>query len=187
MPLTNKNQLFIAEYLIDGNATQAAIRAGYSEKTAYSIGARLLKNVEISAAIEAKKKERIMQADEVLSRLSDIASGDISDLMDFTSVGFTFSLTTKNEDGKLVPNPKTKLIKRVKQKVTTYSSRKEDGEDREVIETEIELLDQQTALNTLAKHHKLLVDRTELSGPDGGAIPIEQFDRALKKVYGDTG
>ena len=38
---------FVDEYLVDLNATQAAIRAGYSEKTAYSIGQRLLKNVEV--------------------------------------------------------------------------------------------------------------------------------------------
>jgi phage terminase small subunit len=44
---------FVDEYLVDGNATQAAIRAGYSAKTAGQIGARLLKNVQVSAALEA--------------------------------------------------------------------------------------------------------------------------------------
>lgn len=51
--MTEQQQLFKAEYLINGfNATQAAITAGYSEKTAYSQGARLLKNVEIRKAIQ---------------------------------------------------------------------------------------------------------------------------------------
>ena len=45
--LTEKQKKFVDEYLIDLNATQAAIRAGYSEKTARSIGQRLLTNVDI--------------------------------------------------------------------------------------------------------------------------------------------
>ena len=46
LPMTAKQKRFCNEYLIDCNATQAAIRAGYSAKTAYSVGQRLLKNVE---------------------------------------------------------------------------------------------------------------------------------------------
>lgn len=49
--MTPKQERFCAEYLIDLNATQAAIRSGYSEKTAYSIGQRLLKNVEVQRYI----------------------------------------------------------------------------------------------------------------------------------------
>ena len=56
--LTIKQSLFIKEYLVDLHATNAAKRAGYSEKTAYSQGQRLLKNVEISDAIEAAVKKR---------------------------------------------------------------------------------------------------------------------------------
>jgi phage terminase small subunit len=51
--LTPKKQLFVAEYTVDWNATQAAIRAGYSKKTAYSIGNELLNKPEIQAAIKA--------------------------------------------------------------------------------------------------------------------------------------
>jgi len=51
--LTGKQARFVEEYLIDLNATSAAIKAGYSEKTAYSIGQRLLKNVDIAEAIQA--------------------------------------------------------------------------------------------------------------------------------------
>src|SRR5690606_36988425 len=50
--LTPKQQRFVEEYLIDLNATQAAIRAGYSEKTAYSVGHENLKKPEIQKAIE---------------------------------------------------------------------------------------------------------------------------------------
>lgn len=54
---TDKQKRFIEEYLIDFNATQAAKRAGYSEKTAYSIGQELLTKPEIKAAIELKQSE----------------------------------------------------------------------------------------------------------------------------------
>lgn len=51
--MTDKQELFILEYQQDHNATQAAIRAGYSPKTAYSQGQRLLKDPEVKTAIEA--------------------------------------------------------------------------------------------------------------------------------------
>ena len=55
---THKQQCFIEEYLIDLNATQAAIRAGYSEKTANEQGSRLLANVNVAAAVEEAMAER---------------------------------------------------------------------------------------------------------------------------------
>lgn len=55
--LTPKQQRFVEEYLIDLNATQAAIRAGYSEKTAYSVGHENLKKPEIQKAIEEAKSQ----------------------------------------------------------------------------------------------------------------------------------
>lgn len=56
--LTAKQQRFVAEYLIDGNATQAAIRAGYSAKTAHAIGHENLNKPEIAAEI-AKRQQKI--------------------------------------------------------------------------------------------------------------------------------
>ena len=74
--MTAKQETFIREYLIDFNSTQAAIRAGYSPKTAYSIGQRLLKNVEVSQAISqamAERKQRTeINADYVLHNLREI-------------------------------------------------------------------------------------------------------------------
>lgn len=52
-----RQKMFVEEYLKDMNATQAAIRAGYSEKTAYSQGQRLLKNVEIKNAIKELREQ----------------------------------------------------------------------------------------------------------------------------------
>ncbi|MCR5564009.1 MAG: terminase small subunit [Desulfovibrio sp.] len=63
-------ELFVKEYLVDLNATQAAIRAGYSAKTANAAAGRLLVNVSVAAAIQAAKAERMerveIKADDVL-------------------------------------------------------------------------------------------------------------------------
>ena len=79
--LTDKQQRFCDEYLIDLNATQAAIRAGYSEKTAYSQGQRLLKHVEVKTYIEQrmaeKEKTLIADQDEVLQYLTAVMRGEI--------------------------------------------------------------------------------------------------------------
>lgn len=81
MALNAKQERFVAEYLIDLNATQAAIRAGYSEKTAYSTGQRLLKHVEVQAALQeaqAKRSERTeVTQDRVLQELARIGFADI--------------------------------------------------------------------------------------------------------------
>ena len=77
--LNDKQQRFCDEYLIDLNATQAAIRAGYSKKTAYSQGQRLLKHDEAKTYIEArmaeKEKELIADQDEVLKYLTSVLRG----------------------------------------------------------------------------------------------------------------
>ena len=74
--LTEMQERFCQEYIIDLNATQAAIRAGYSEKTAYSQGQRLLKKVEIQERIrelmEERKSELIASQNEVLETLTRI-------------------------------------------------------------------------------------------------------------------
>ena len=86
MALTAKQEQFVAEYLIDLNATQAAIRAGYSEKTAQEQGSRLLSNVIVKEAIEAAKNRRAdrvqVNADYVLRRLYEMAEADRADLYD---------------------------------------------------------------------------------------------------------
>ena len=56
-PLTPKQDQFVKEYLVDLNATQAAIRAGYSAKTANEQGSRLLANAKVSAAIAEARAE----------------------------------------------------------------------------------------------------------------------------------
>lgn len=81
MSLTPKQQRFVEEYLIDLNATQAAIRAGYSAKTAKQQGQRLLTNVDVSQAVaeaQAKLSERTeITQDMVLRELAKIGFSDI--------------------------------------------------------------------------------------------------------------
>lgn len=85
MALNAKQQRFVEEYLIDLNATQAAIRAGYSAKTAHSHGSRLLNDVEIAAAISSAKMERAERTgitqDRVLDELAKIGFSDLRKMM----------------------------------------------------------------------------------------------------------
>jgi phage terminase small subunit len=79
MALTGKQEIFVNEYLVDLNATEAAIRAGYSKKTAYSIGFENLRKPEIDAAIQQATKERGMRteidADYVLRTIQETVEG----------------------------------------------------------------------------------------------------------------
>lgn len=63
MALTPKQERFVDEYMIDLNATQAALRAGYSEKTSYSIGQENLKKPEISKEIEKRQQKHAEKAE----------------------------------------------------------------------------------------------------------------------------
>lgn len=62
-PMTPKQQRFVQEYLIDLNATQAAIRAGYSERSAYMTGGRMMKNDEVMVAINAALAQRAQRTE----------------------------------------------------------------------------------------------------------------------------
>ncbi len=88
MSLTAKQARFVEEYLIDLNATQAAIRAGYSEKTAAAVGHENLRKPKIADAIASAQRERSdrtqIDADWVLKRLAGEADADLADLYDAT-------------------------------------------------------------------------------------------------------
>ena len=86
MALTPKQERFVQEYLIDLNATQAAIRAGYSERTAEVIGHENLSKPQIRAVIDEALAERAektaINAQWVLERLAAEAEADVADLYD---------------------------------------------------------------------------------------------------------
>lgn len=75
--MNQRRKVFISQYLISGNATESAIRAGYSGKTAYSQGQRMLKNVEVMEEIkESQERLKIdteIRLKEILSEIKSIA------------------------------------------------------------------------------------------------------------------
>lgn len=171
MTLTNKQEIFITEYLKCWNATQAAIKAGYSEKTAYSIGSENLKKPEIASHIRERIEANAMTADEVLARLGAQARGDFGDLVDPSTM--TLDWSKANERGT------TKLIKKLKQTIIT------SGEDRQTEIFEFEMYDAQAALVHIGKQLGLFVNRTEVTGKDGKPIETQSKVTLLSQLSDD--
>lgn len=138
MPLTDKNEAFCQEYMKDLNATQAAIRAGYSDAAAGAIGHDLLKKPEIQQRIEAMKAERSRQtgidAAWLLKRLADEATADLNDLYD--------------EDGKLLPVSEWPLIWRQGLVAGVKTRVSEDG----VAIIDVKVSDRIRRLELIGKH-----------------------------------
>lgn len=153
--LTNKQRVFIDEYMRDFNGTQAAIRAGYSPKTASVIASENLVKPNLQAEIERRIAERSMGSSEVLTRLAEHARGDIGDFMDISSMAFQIDLEAAKEKGI------THLIKKVKMRTTTTLSK--DGVETETHDIELELYDAQAALVQLGRYHKLFTDKMEVA------------------------
>lgn len=139
--LTNKQRLFVEAYLTCFNATEAAKRAGYSEKTAYSIGWENLKKPEIDAAIRQGLAERAMPADEVLARLAEHARGDIGAFIATGEDGMPSGFSLASD----------RPLHRVKKVTVTDKG------------WSFEMYDAQAALVHLGKHHGLFIERHEHS------------------------
>jgi phage terminase small subunit len=168
--LTNKQQLFVDEYLQCWNAAEAARRAGYSKRTAYSIGWENLRKPEIAAAISARMNEVHMSADEVLKRLADIARGDVADFMSIGPMGFTLDLDSAHKEGK------TSLIRKISQKTVTINGK---TEDKEIHTEDIELYSGLQALELIGKHHKLFNELGSKANP----LNIEGLEKVLERVW----
>lgn len=140
--LTNKQRVFIDEYVKCFNASEAARRAGYSEKTARQIGQENLSKPDIKTEIQERMKEIHMSADEALSLQADIARGDITKF--FTPLG--------NLDfNKLMESGNGRLVKKIKQKTVTKIGKSETDEDVEILETELELYPADAAQERILK------------------------------------
>jgi phage terminase small subunit len=171
-PLTGKQQLFVEEYLVDLNATQAAVRAGYSVRTARQVGCRLLTYVDIKAAIEAaieeRKKRITVTGDMVIAELALIAFAGMKDFVEIDEGGAirAFPLDTLAEG-------KDRIIRKVREKRTIKSTA--DGD--QVLDSiyEFELVDKIKSLELLARHMGLLHDKTEIDVRQPVIIEIVKF------------
>ncbi len=146
--LNDKQQRFVEEYMIDLNATQAAIRAGYSVKNAASIGAQLLKKTQVQRAIARARAERSRRtgitSDRVLQELARIAFVNAADLID-------------PETAQVLPDASPddlKVISGVKVKYVPHKELNDDGEIMivDAIEREVKMCDKVRALDMLCKH-----------------------------------
>lgn len=151
--MTPKQEAFVREYLVDLNATQAAIRAGYSERTANEQGSRLLTNVSVRSAIEAAQKERGERvkatADDVLREIQRMA---MYDPKVFTEVKSPLDVANLPEDARRA--------------VVGWSW---DRNGNFTLK-----LAKEGALEMMGRHHGLFKERLEVTGKDGG--PVETLD-----------
>jgi phage terminase small subunit len=171
--MTPKQERFVEEYLVDPNATQAAIRAGYSARTAREIGRENLDKPHIQAALQmafaARSKRVEIDQDWVVRRLARIADLDLRKL-------FT-------EDG--TPRPVHELPEDVAGAISSVDviKRKDDAE-----EYRVRLPDRIRALDLLGRHLGMFRDRVEVTGR--GLEPVlpgftdeELLERFMAKVY----
>lgn len=155
--LTNKQKRFIEEYLIDLNATQAAIRAGYSPDTAKDIGCENLakpniKN-EIDKAIAERSRRTGINQDRVLREIAKIAFVNPSDVINFNQA--TVKENASDDDLAVISGVKIKSI---------------PTDDGNIQEREVKLYDKLKALDMLGKHLGMFTDKVELKGDMGVKI-----------------
>lgn len=170
--LSKKQQAFIQEYLIDLNATQAAIRAGYSSHTAHEQGAQLLAKLSIRAEVDKamaiRSRRTGISQDRVLHEVAKIAFADIKDF-----VSFYTAKTVVDYDDNGAP------IVDYKQVVEVKPSSEVDGTLISEISIakdgtlKFKLHDKGAALDKLGKHLGMFVDRMEHTGKDGGPIQTQ--------------
>lgn len=151
--MTKKQKRFVEEYLIDLNATQAAIRSGYSPDTAKSIGSENLSKPDISAAVAKAMAERSKRTginqDRVLQELARIGFARITDVMDPA----TAKIKEDASDDDLA------CIQSVKIKPNEWGT-----------EREVKLCDKKAALELIGRHLGMWNDKLDLKGVEGVVI-----------------
>lgn len=152
--LTERQQKFVDEYLIDLNATQAAIRAGYSAKTADQQGSRLLTNVKVQQVIseimaERSKRTGINQ-DRVVQELAKIALVNMSDII--------------NDKGEIKPSATADDLSCIESIKYKHSA----SDSSEMVEREIKVASKLKALELLGKHLGMWNDKIDVNV----AVPI---------------
>jgi phage terminase small subunit len=158
MALNPKQLAFVQAYLIEQNATKAAITAGYSAKTAHSQGPRLLDHVGIKKAIQKEFDKRAARvqvtADDVLQELKRLAFVDFSKAYD--------------SKGRLLPIKKMpEDIRRAIAGIDVITNSLGTKTKK------IKFYDKAKSLEMLGRHLKLFTDKREITGADGKPIQHE--------------
>ena len=171
--MTNKQKRFCEEYLIDLNATQAAIRAGYSTESAASIGSENMQKPEIRARIDksiAEQSKRTgVNADRVVRELARVALANADDIIDASTA--TLKKDVSRDDTAAIASVRVKTIPTA------------DGPG---VEREIKLHDKLKALEQLGRHLGMFTDKVEHSGQiDTGNQALASILRQLQQ--GDDG
>ena len=160
--MTPKQARFVEEYLVDLNATEAAIRAGYSRKTAYAQGSRLLRNAEVAPAVKAAQEERAartrVNADRVVQELARIAFADIREVISWSASG----VVTVKPSAEMTPEQAGALAE--VQDVATANGRT----------LRVKMHDKIPALTALARHLGMFKDRMDLKV--GAAEAVEPLN-----------
>lgn len=164
--MTKKQKRFIEEYLIDLNATQAAIRAGYSPDTAKAIGSENLTKPDIRTHIDRAMADRSkrtgVNADRVLQELAKIGFADVTDFV--TIEGHSVKVKTTDQ----MPRDKLGAIAGIKEGANGI---------------EIKLNDKEKALELIGRHLGMWNDKVELSGEVKTNNPYEGLTtEELKKL-----
>ena len=167
--LTAKQRRFVEEYLVDKNATQAAIRAGYSAKTAHAIGHENLSKPEIASEIDAQlaamREKTGITVERVAAELAKIGFADVRKL--FKGDGLVSIEALDDETAGAVSS--VEVVTRA-----VPGSESDDGLKEVEHVHKIKLWDKRAALVDLGKHLGMFVERHEHTGRDGG--PIETKD-----------
>jgi phage terminase small subunit len=156
MSLSLKHQKFVAEYLVDKNATQAAIRAGYSERTARQQGARLLSKAVIADAIAEKAEKQVEKLEITAERiLRELALIGFANMEDYVRIGadgdpwLDFSTLTREQAAAIT-------------EMTVEDFKDGRGEAaRDVRRVKFKLADKRAALVDLGRHLALFTDKVQ--------------------------
>lgn len=159
MALTAKQARFVEEYLIDLNATQAAIRSGYSAKSAEDIGRQLLRKTPVALAIAEHQRARAertgITADRVMEELAKLG---FSNMLDYLTIG---SDGDPYVDLSALDRDKAAAI----QEVTVEDFKDGRGEDaRDVRKVKFKLADKRAALVDIGKHLGMFKEQVEHTG-----------------------
>lgn len=173
-PLTAKQSMFVREYLIDLNATQAAIRAGYSAASADNIGSELLGKTGVAEAVQAGMTLRAaalgITADRVLVEIAKLAFFDPRKLFDDSGAPIHVS---KLDDDTAAAIAGLDVVTQGNQDVGFAQVLK------------VKLSDKKASLELLGRHLKLFTDRTEVKVTGLGEILSAINGSSLKPVHDD--